>query len=212
MPKEISEAHVEYCLREADWYIRGLLYSKQAAWMSHPVNVQIAESKIYQLSIARSLGFGIPDTIVTNDPEEVRDFFKRKKGSVIAKPLRLGYFNYGETQTGVYTNQVKWEDLLIDESIRIAPVIYQELIPKLFDIRVTVVGQEVFAVAIDSQSIPSASIDWRRSDTASLGHHLHTLPTTVADICLGLVDKLSLAYGAIDLILTVRAHEVVNTF
>lgn len=213
MPSDMSPAHAEYCLRESDWFIRGALYSMPllsgvTAWMSHPASVQQAESKIYQLPVARSLGFHIPDTLITNDAAEVRRFYQEKGGQIVAKPLRLGYFDYGQKKTSVYTNKVEWSDLHDDVSIKVAPVIYQELIPKLYDIRVTVVGNRLFAAAIHSQDVLSALIDWRRSDTNELAHTVHTLPPQVSDSCLRLVKLLGLNYGALDLVLTPKNEYV----
>src|SRR5438552_9622960 len=129
MPATVDEAHAEYCLRESEWFIKGLVLSinrsTDVSWMSHPANVQIAESKIYQLTVAKSVGFTIPDTLISNDAIEVRRFFETKQGRIVAKPLRLGYFDYGSKQTSVYTNEVHWEHLGDDRSLQIAPVIYQ---------------------------------------------------------------------------------------
>lgn len=213
MPAELNEGHTEYCLRESDWFIKGALYARELAspsveWMSHPAKVQAAESKVYQLTVARSLGLRIPNTLVSNDPEEVRKFFDESSGAVIAKPLRLGYIDYGDRQAGIFTSQVRLGDLEDDLPIRLAPVIYQELIPKLFDVRVTVVGRRLFSVAIDSQSDPAASIDWRRTDNEDLPHSVHTLPPRVEETCLRYVAALGLNYGAIDLVLTPEGEYV----
>ncbi len=170
--------------------------------MSHPLNIQQAESKVYQLSVAKALGLRIPNTIISNDAQEVRDFYKSTPQGIVAKPLRLGYFDYGDRQTSVYTNQVNWPDLADDISIKVAPVIYQELIQKQYDIRVTVVGDQVFAAAIDSQINPTAMIDWRKSDADNLPHHRHKLPPEIEQACINLLVKLGLQYGAIDFALT----------
>jgi len=207
MPEEMSNAHTEYCLREADWYLKGILLSFEMAtrdirWMSPPMHIQMAESKIFQLATARLLGFRLPDTIVSNDGDEIRNFFDKNEGNVIAKPLRLGYFDYGDRQTAVFTSRIHQGDLVDDRPLKLAPVIYQELLHKRFDIRVTVVDQDLFAVAIDSQKVPSAKVDWRKSDTDALEHFSHNLPTEVGELCLRLMEKLGLKYGAIDLVLT----------
>jgi len=213
MPPEVAAPDVEYCLRESEWFLKGGVYSRGALarsveWMSHPVNIQHAESKIYQLSVARSLGLAVPDTLISNDPERIKGFFKKKEGEIVAKPLRLGYFDYGDRQTGVFTNRVSADDLVEDEPLRMAPVIYQELLTKLFDIRVTVVGQQVFAAAIDSQSEPSAALDWRRTDNENLPHYAHDLPASVQDACLSYMAALGLNFGALDFVLTPRNEYV----
>ena len=213
MLEELEGAYAEYCLRESDWFIRGAMYSHElpsagVTWMSHPAKVQAAESKIYQLSVARSVGLRIPDTLVSKDPSEVRTFFDEKGGEVIAKPLRLGYFDYGDRQAGVFTSRVEPGHLEDGLAIRLAPVIYQPLIPKLADIRVTVVGQQLFAVAIDSQSDPAARVDWRRTENEDLPHSIHQLPAQLEELCLAHVSALGLGYGAIDLVLTPEGEYV----
>jgi glutathione synthase/RimK-type ligase-like ATP-grasp enzyme len=207
MPAEMEKAHQEYCLREADWFIKGLIYclddkKPHVQWMNHPGRAQFAESKIFQLSVARTLGLRVPQTLVSNDPNAVRRFWDETQGRMIAKPLRLGYFDFGDRQTCVFTTSISREHLLDDQAIQLAPVIYQELIPKACDIRVTIVGRELFAASIDSQSVPSARVDWRQSETEDLPHSVHQLPQDIQAKCLAYMDALGLSFGALDLVLT----------
>jgi glutathione synthase/RimK-type ligase-like ATP-grasp enzyme len=206
MPPNLHEAHSEYSLRESEWFLRGSVLSigkiSDIAWMSHPAQVQMAESKLYQLTMAQKIGFTIPETLVSNDPSQVRSFFDFVEGELVVKPLRLGYFDYGDHQTSVYTNKVQREHLQDDSAIEIAPVVFQRLLPKRFDIRVTIVGEQIFTVAIDSQSIESAKIDWRRTDTANLPHAVHQLPDSLNQLCREYMSALGLTYGALDFVLT----------
>src|ERR1051326_1663071 len=160
LPESVVKAHAEYSLRESEWFLRGCIYaaasSSNISWMSHPTCLQTAESKIYQLTQAKSIGLRVPSTLISNSPNTIRRLFETNNGRIIAKPLRLGYFDYGERQTSVYTNEVQWDHLLNDSSLKLAPVIFQELVTKRFDIRVTIVGELVFAAAIHSQDIESA--------------------------------------------------------
>jgi glutathione synthase/RimK-type ligase-like ATP-grasp enzyme len=84
----------------------------------------------------------------------------------------------------------------------LSPAIYQALVPKRFDLRVTIVGQRIFAAAIDSQSDPAAVVDWRHTDNPRLPHHSVSLPEHVADKLLRLMDSFRLTFGAIDMIHT----------
>lgn len=213
MPAEMDRAHQDYCLRESDWFIKGLVYSLalcngDVRWTNHPERALSAESKIAQLSIAAGLKFQVPETLVSNDPDKIREFYAHNRGEVVAKPLRLGYFDFGDRQTCVFTTRVTEDHLNDDESLRLAPVIYQALVNKSYDIRLTIVGSKVFAAAIDSQSIPSAVIDWRRSETEDLGHLRHELPSDVETKCLQLMKTLGLSFGALDLILTPQGEYV----
>jgi len=170
--------------------------------MSHPLNVQRAESKVYQLALAHQIGFHIPETIITNQPGAIRRFYDVCGGDIIAKPLRRGYFDYGDKQTCVFTETISKDDLIDEEGLRLAPVIYQQCIAKECDIRVTVVGTEIYTAAIHSQSVPSAVTDWRKSETDDLPHSRHDLPDNVSSLCLQLLNEMNLSFGAIDLVLT----------
>lgn len=50
-------------------------FTDAAFWLNNPKSLERARKKIYQLKIAREIGFKIPDTIVTNNPTEAKKFF-----------------------------------------------------------------------------------------------------------------------------------------
>ena len=167
--------------------------------MSHPASVWRAEFKPFQLCAAAEAGLPIPRTVITNDPGVVRSAFT-KFGQMIAKPVRSGYLTQAGKEFSIFTSQVLAEHLDELEDVRLSPAIYQELVPKLFDVRVTVVGRRLFAAAIDSQSDPEAIIDWRRTGNPKLPHHRIDLPSSLSVALLRLMDDLNLAFGAIDMI------------
>ena len=66
----------------------------------------------------------------------------------------------------------------------LAPVTFQENVEKSSDIRVTVVGDEVFAAEILSQGRESSKVDWRATDDPDLEHRMHELPPhLLIDVC-----------------------------
>ena len=205
-PADTLPAHTEYCLRESHWFVRGLLWSlaeqvPAANWMSFPANIQRAESKILQLRVAGNVGLVYPETLISNNPVQIRAFCDRQGGRLVAKPLRLGFFDYGEVQTATYTTAVGAADLATDDSLVVAPVIYQRHLEKRCDVRVTIVGNSLYAAAIHSQDVDSAKVDWRRSDV-DLAHEVHVLPDQVVRACRRLMKALNLHFGAVDLVLT----------
>jgi len=90
----------------------------------------------------------------------------------------------------------------------LSPAIYQELIPKRFDLRVTLVGRKIFCAAIDSQSDPAALIDWRHTDNPQLPHFPISLPEIVTEKLFRIMDSLHLTFAAIDMIQTVTGQFV----
>jgi len=84
----------------------------------------------------------------------------------------------------------------------LCPLIVQVYVEKAVELRVTVVGSDVFAAEIHSQATQRTKIDWRRYDEGNTPHFEHTLPDKVSKLCLAMTHSLGLVYSAIDLILT----------
>jgi glutathione synthase/RimK-type ligase-like ATP-grasp enzyme len=177
-------------------FIRGLWYSINCFWVSRPDSIRQAEHKTYQLTVAARLGLPIPRTIISNNPTDIVEFVAACKSGVVAKPVYMGFID--NPPRTIFTTVVRSEDLNSDESLRMSPVIFQELVPKASDIRVTVIGSEVFATEINAK-LPATTPDWRVADFNDLQHSPHTLSSGIREKCLKLVRELGLEFGAIDL-------------
>ncbi len=200
-PEGMDDGIYKFCLEENRAALTGGLLAHSARWMSHPASVWQAEYKPFQLSMAARLDLHIPRTVVTNDPFAIRTAFAQF-GSMVVKPAKSGYVIHEGQEFSIFTSRVLDEHLGELDDARWSPAIYQELIPKRCDVRVTIVGQKVFAAAIDSQSDPVASIDWRHTVNPNLPHRAIVLPENVSDKLLLLMETLHLTFGAIDLIET----------
>jgi glutathione synthase/RimK-type ligase-like ATP-grasp enzyme len=202
MLRDGEPADLEYCLRESEWFLRGVLFAlgdalPHAGWMNHPIDVWRAESKVYQLAVAKRCGLQVPETLISNDPIAIRAFYENHRGRIVAKPLRLGYFDYGDVQKAAFTTTLTAEDLTDDEALAAAPVIYQRHVNKQCDIRVTIVNDSLFAAEIRSQEVPSARVDWRQTEV-DLSHLVHALPVQIESACRALMRMLHLRFGALD--------------
>ena len=76
-------------------------------------------------------------------------------------------------------------------------------IHKIYDIRVVVVGEKVFATAIHSQEYAETEVDWRAWDLCdfSLRHEPIELPSEISARCRSITVDYNLTYSAIDLVL-----------
>lgn len=161
-----------------------------------------AARKVLQLVVAGRLGLAVPPTLVTSDPEEFLDFHGAHDGQVVTKAFGQLSAQHLDEDFGRFTELVGPRDLGFVAGIRRCPIIVQQRVPKSVELRVTVVGDRLFAVEIHSQQSNRARIDWRRHDLRMTPHRIHQLPDPIAERCLSLVHELGLCYGAIDLILT----------
>lgn len=206
-PEGMDDGIYTFCLQENRAVLLGGLLGLTGRWMSHPTAVWQAEYKPFQLSRAVDLGLAIPPTVITNDPSTVRRAYA-EFGQMVVKPARSGYVVNEGHEFSIFTSRVLEEHLGELDSAKWSPAIYQALIPKRFDLRITIVGHKIFAAAIDSQSDPAATIDWRQSTNARLPHHAVDLPEYIRVGLFRLMDSLNLAFGAIDMIQTTAGEYV----
>lgn len=169
----------------------------RARWVNHPGMIAEAEHKLLQLARARRTGLRIPRTSVTNNPEAARAFITTLNTTVVAKTIRSPLVTL-TPPCFIYTRRLTTSDFEQLSAIAITPCILQEWIPKELEIRVVVVGDCAYAVAIDSGDLD----DWRIRDVQQLPHYRHELPDGIAIKCVSLVREFGLIYGAIDLIMT----------
>lgn len=202
--RELGQARVTQALR-------GLWSGLDCYWMSHPDAVDGADWKVEQLCRAYSLGFEIPRTLVTNDPAEARRFHRSCGGQMVWKALSGPYlaarryeYHHPRARPPEYlmtgTTLIGTDELDKLDGIRLVPSMFQQLVPKRLEYRVTVIGDAVHAAEIDSQASDATLIDSRVS--LSVPYRRATLPDTVQQRCLEFVASYGLQFSALDLVLT----------
>lgn len=192
----------EFVISESQETLSGFWKVINGFWVSHPERLARAESKILQLCEASRLGFEIPETLITNEPARVSEFYEKNQREIIYKPLCHSRFLRGDRLSLLYTNLVNVEQADQFDLVQFSPSLFQPNISKSVEIRATVVGRSVFSTELHSQDLDEARIDWRRVDSRKIKHIPHKLPVNLEQKCVSLVEQLGLAFGAIDLILT----------
>lgn len=204
VPSDLIEdpAAYEFALAESETALDSVWRTLDCFWVSHPDSLRRAEFKLHQLKEAAQAGFRIWPTLLTNEAESAQAFYRDHDGGVVYKPLRQGRLVRGDEVSLIYTNLIGSSEAERLDAVTYAPSLLQKYVEKQSEIRVTVIGTEVFAVEIFSQDHADSQHDWRRGDTAQLRHAAHPLPEQTKFKCVQLVRTLNLAFGAIDLILT----------
>ena len=199
----------EFVVSEVSTYLHWLWYAlSDVYWMSPLLAIRKADSKISQLRMAPMFGFTIPDTIITNSPEDVRRFYEKHSGNIVNKVLAKGFVNIEGKSRAIYTNPVTSQMLESVDSCGAVPCVFQQNIAKKLEIRATVVGKEVFAAEIHSQTSQRTKHDWRRYDLENTLHRPHELPDEIKKACVDLTKYYGLEFGAIDLVLTPEGNYV----
>lgn len=168
---------------------------------------QRASYKPFQLQIARACGFKIPKTIVSNAPESVIRF-ARKEDTFIIKRLsartpdaEIDGIHLGLAEASLKVVQAE------PDAVRFCPAIYQEKVEKEFELRVNVIGEEIFAIRINSQTCSGAATDWRRS-VNTVSYETYEIEEDLRHKLLLYMRAFGLSFGAFDLAINREGHAI----
>ncbi len=127
-----------------------LLNEFQGTWINHPANTQLAQNTLAQLRAAKSTGFRIPRTLVSQNPTSIREFCEGLDYQVVVKSIS------GTQKAPLLTTKITPKHLLCDDSISLCPAIYQEYIPGDLHVRAQCFGYAIYSVTLKSEAL-----DWR---------------------------------------------------
>ncbi|WP_332399271.1 MvdC/MvdD family ATP grasp protein [Vibrio metschnikovii] len=183
-------------LSKSQWnaFLRGLMVFDEAFWMNWPQSTYAAESKPFQLMMAKKIGFTVPQTIISNSLGfkylNSERFIVKSLDTVLLKENNDCYFTY--------TSKASPDDFTLEQT-KSAPLTFQEYVDDKLDIRVTVIEEKIFAVSITSNGKPIDD-DWRVTQKDLLEYNDIVLPDELNALCISYIKALGLSYGSIDFI------------
>jgi len=152
-------------------------------------------SKPYQAQAILAAGFDVPETLVTNEPDLVRDFLAAH-GRVIYKSVSGTRSIVREMEDGALARL---------HDIRWCPVQFQAYVEGV-DVRVHVIGRQVYATRVTS-----AAADYRYAGLDG-GLPARLEPTRLSEVaeqrCVELTERLGLRFSGIDLRITPAGRAV----
>lgn len=190
--REFWQSFLPYVFPEANW-INPWLASKRC------------HSKLLQLTTARHCGLATPRTLASNRPDDVREFITSNSAAgrgTIAKSFHPVWWEHDKGVKVMYTAKIAIDGLPADHLLRAVPAIYQEAIPKAFEVRSTFFGNRSLHAKIIATKNGSALQDWRHGYYSELQVSPHVLPLEVEEKCLKLMANLGLKFGCFDFIVT----------
>lgn len=191
-----------YAEEELTNLLAGLWFNlEDVFWLNNPYAMERARKKMVQLRLAQEIGFTVPRTTVTNSPDEAREFYEICGGKMIFKAIYFETMDYENLHLNVPTTFVTEKYLAGLSLVRELPALFQEFLPRAFELRVTIVGPHVFAVRTRAPDLNFAAIDWRPPGVIQqLKHELVALDSTTTGYCRTLMKILGLSFAAIDFI------------
>ncbi|GAB2462530.1 ATP-grasp ribosomal peptide maturase [Streptomyces incanus] len=187
----------DFAAAEARHGLGGVLNDLPGArYVNHPAAVARADFKPAQLRRFARLGLRIPPTLVTNDVKAAREFAVAH-GPVVCKTFRGLPAGDDGCAGAIWTLRVDPKDF--DDTLTATAHLFQAEIPKTGDVRVTVVGRQVFAQQI---AAPDGALDWRRGDWGALLHAPLSVPPPIEAALHTYLSSFGLVFGCFDFALT----------
>lgn len=200
LPASVKDpVHQHFAQSEAATAFQGMWQASRALWVNDIFRDAAAAHKPWQLALARRVGLSIPETLITNSPDEARHFWAAHPDGVIYKPFSASAYAWRETRLLKPTEQS------LAEAVRLAPVIFQEYIPAHVDLRITAIGPRLFPAEAHT---PAGEYPVDVRFNSKLVYKPHHLPEEVERKLLLFMRALGLEYGAIDMRLTPEGRYV----
>lgn len=191
--QDLDDETKKFVRGEWEHFIEGLEGFVSSRWVNPPSANRLASRKGIQLPAAKKAGLRTPRTMITNNPDAVRSMVEEDGIPLIYK--RIG----AAPKPITATKDLLPSDLERLDNLMNCPAIFQERIEARLDIRVTAIGEDLYAAEIDSQA-GASPLDWRFDHTVPF--RPHQLDEEVSNRLKALMKRLGLVYGAIDLRLT----------
>lgn len=167
-------------------------------WMSDFRRIIKANNKVYQLGLAHSVGFLVPNTIVTSRPEDAVDFRKKEK-HIITKSLSFAPIEVDGETLAFYAVRIDPDDEIDFSGLPLAPAIFQREVQDKVDIRITIVGDKLFPCRIVPRKGLIEELDWRQGIlTEDIEYEPCIVPDEIAEKCLAFLKLLGLTFGVIE--------------
>ncbi|MGH3800483.1 MAG: ATP-grasp ribosomal peptide maturase [Pseudonocardiaceae bacterium] len=198
-PAGLSAPEQRFATLECTYGLGGVLFAQPWRWIDHPAAVADAGYKPRQLRVAAHCGLNVPRSLVTNVGAQAREFAADLREGLVYKSLSPGVVTEQDQVRVIYTSRLTADDL-DDGAIGLCCHLFQEWIPKVCDVRLTVVGERFFAVAVHAGS-SEATVDWRaRYD--ELRYEVCETPDAVRCGVVAYLRVFGLVFGAFDFSVT----------
>jgi glutathione synthase/RimK-type ligase-like ATP-grasp enzyme len=164
------------------------LRTSNTVWVNDLWSARKAENKVEQLRAARSVGFEVPPSLITNDPVEAARFGDHY--TAIVKSLAGAYYEISGLGF-VYTQELDDHILQDRASWYRQPLIVQQRLAGA-NVRVVTIGQHCFGALCETDAL-----DWRTAGIDAVWR-AWDVPDQLARLCRSYMRVMDLRYAAFD--------------
>jgi len=193
MPADANQVEHEFDLSEWRTTIWTLREELRAIWVNDPFRSCI--SRLGAIGYARNLGLNTPRTLITNDPKVAKSFHDRMGPCVVKRVGHVFPSLPNGDIFGIFTRRLTDADFDGDR-FTLCPVLVQEEIPKKYEYRVYIIGNDVLPFRLYVGDV----LDWREIGAFKVDKEYVNIASDIAHTLRTMVKSFGLLYAAIDLI------------
>jgi glutathione synthase/RimK-type ligase-like ATP-grasp enzyme len=172
--------------------------SPAAFWVNPLLEAIRANQKPYQLATAKLCGFDIPETLFSNDPDEIRHFLKQY-GKVVYKSFMPAFWDTENSFKSLLATLIDDRAIADDMAVKACPGIYQQYIKPACEVRVTVFGVNMYALK-HTISSASRSVDSRAGHLDGFVSETYDIPDDLRQKILELMARMNIRFGCLDIL------------
>lgn len=191
IPPNLASPDAVFMRAEYEHFWTGALacFDSNVRWYNSPDATSVADRKLYQLQLARSIGLRVPATVVTGHPDVASAFIRSQRACV--------YKSFRGNQGAWEPTRVVCDNFVSNiHAIVRCPVVLQEYIDGVADWRITVIDDFCQAVRFD---ITKSRYKWDVRIDMATPCEAAQLPDTVLGKLKLFMSQCGLRYSAFDL-------------
>ncbi|MEN9374146.1 MAG: hypothetical protein RIR79_1698 [Pseudomonadota bacterium] len=186
-----------YSWRECLFGFYSILAERKALIQSSITLAIENQNKVKFLFVAKRLGLNVPISFIGNSKLKIHEFLKLKDSNVLKTLHQLQLF-YKKEKTMLLTTKVAESDFSKYEEEHQCPLFLQKFIDKKYDLRLVVIGGDIFAFKIDATNSVYGAVDWRAYDLPNTIHEVIDISDDFKSDIRDLMSALDLEYACID--------------
>jgi len=209
VPEQL-DANYQEVFRQEYHTFRSILLESWAAlpWMNpEDLDRKVAGNKLSQLDLARQCSLRVPASMFSNDAKRIESFFYdccqekmiAKLHGVLSVSMQGGGQNFPTTQ--ITRKELKF----LPDQLPYCPMIFQELIPKAFELRIAYVDGFCFAGKVNTGG---EALDWRGQQATEFSWQAFELPGVIQQKIQLMMQTSGLLFGVLDMIVTPEGEYV----
>ena len=158
-------------------------------------------NKLEVLSRADRIGLKVPKSYIVSSKQKLEIILKHTQ-ELIVKPMYEGAYEIKDEHMYISYTSLIDHSALPSIPAHFPPALFQEKISKLYELRVIILKDKCYTIALFTQAMNTSLIDGRKCKQEELRMAPYELPDEVSTKLIQLMNEYKLVYGAIDLIVS----------